>query len=511
MAIISSDLATVLALVIGAVALISYFGSIRVDAREPPVIQPRIPIIGHLIGLLRNGPLYFNQVRVRTKTDFFTLPILGSPNYVCGSPAISSAIQRTSSTLDLDHLVAQVSPLMIGLSKKGAEALRDPTARAEGRDIVHLNHGIINPPLLARNLESLTGKQLNYFSNFVSGLKNDQEFELYHMATRQVALASMDTFYGPNNPFNAEPTLIEDFFVWEDNLVNFMTLPSMFTRKATQALARMVKAYQNYLDNGLLKEAHTMFQNRQNLHVSAGMSVEDQARLEIGLAFGFNTNAGISMFWMLNHMFSRPELLAEIREEVAENAIIAPGTISYAKVKDHCPLLVSVFRETLRVSAPMTSGRWVKEDTVVADRYLLRKGSVVQILGGLLHNDPAVWGPDVDSFNPRRFLNSQPGLKTEGEGKTSSQPVHPAAFRSFGGGASMCPGRFFAQMELMTLAAVLVSGFELLPPRGRREVSWHPAKDETKFTLAACKPKTSVDVRLRRREGMDGVEWKLVP
>lgn len=30
----------------------------KVDTREPPVVYPRIPLIGHIIGTLRGGALY---------------------------------------------------------------------------------------------------------------------------------------------------------------------------------------------------------------------------------------------------------------------------------------------------------------------------------------------------------------------------------------------------------------------------------------------------------------------
>jgi hypothetical protein len=47
------------------VALCFYLASfmgIKVDAREPPVIYPRVPFFGHIIGLLNEGPLYFKKL-----------------------------------------------------------------------------------------------------------------------------------------------------------------------------------------------------------------------------------------------------------------------------------------------------------------------------------------------------------------------------------------------------------------------------------------------------------------
>ncbi|PVI00474.1 cytochrome P450 [Periconia macrospinosa] len=517
MAIISGSVAGVLALAVVAGALISYFGRIQVDSREPPVVHPKIPFIGHLIGMIRHGPLYFTQVSSKVKAPIFTLPVLGNRTYVCGSPALTAAIQRASATLDFDELIVHAMPRFVGLSKEAAEILKDPTATTEGsRRVVEMAHSVINPPLQPQNMEDLTMKQLKNFSDYFNGIRNDQEFKLYHMATRAVAFASMDTFYGPKNPFKLNNDLMEDFFVWETDVVPYMVgfFPSIFVRKATQALSRMGKSFEEYINNGHVKEAHALIQSRQALHEDAGISIPDQGRLEVGLSLAFNVNAGITTFWILDNIYSRPELLEEIRREVRENAITAPGTISYAKLKDSCHLLASVYRETMRINAPMNTARWVKEDIVIADTYLLRKGSVVQAAGGIMHWDPELWGEDVHSFNPRRFWGTQSGLKNppasdqKGEGKTSQQ-VHAAAFRAFGGGASMCPGRFFAQMEIMSLVAVVVSGFDILPPQGKEKVDWNPARDDTKFPFAVSKPVRDIDVRFRRREGMEDLEWKL--
>lgn len=34
----------------------------KVDPREPPVISPRIPLVGHIIGMLTGGTTYFRQL-----------------------------------------------------------------------------------------------------------------------------------------------------------------------------------------------------------------------------------------------------------------------------------------------------------------------------------------------------------------------------------------------------------------------------------------------------------------
>jgi len=53
---IASTLALVLTVVaIGYVSLV-YLFSPKYDSREPPVLQHFIPYLGHILGLIRNGP-----------------------------------------------------------------------------------------------------------------------------------------------------------------------------------------------------------------------------------------------------------------------------------------------------------------------------------------------------------------------------------------------------------------------------------------------------------------------
>lgn len=47
------------AILLGVVTLVHVLSSPKLDGREPPVMKPRIPIIGHLIGMIQNRQRYF--------------------------------------------------------------------------------------------------------------------------------------------------------------------------------------------------------------------------------------------------------------------------------------------------------------------------------------------------------------------------------------------------------------------------------------------------------------------
>jgi cytochrome P450 len=421
--------------------------------------------------------------------------MLSGRTYVVKSPALAGQVQRSSSTLDFDQLIVEMTPRMVGLSADCKRILQDKTAKEEGRiRMVSRAHDVINPSLFPQKMDAIAGVQLQHFTDFVNAIPQGFETELYTFVTRELTAASMHTFYGPENPFAVHPELIEEFWRYENGIIGYMigVFPSITARAAYNGLENCVKGFIEYLEKGREKGAYQIITDRKALHDAEGIAIPDQARLEVGLSFAFNSNASITIFWVLNNIFSRPDLVAEIREEIREHALVGPSTISFTQLKQACPLLNSVYRESMRLVAPMTSARFVLEDTIIADT--------------------DVWGPDAASFNARRFLYNLNGTKSNADGSISdgkSNQVHPAAFRCFGGGVSYCPGRHFAQMEIISLTALLVYGFELLPQVGKAGLKYDPPKDDKRFPFAVTKPLEALDVKLARRKGMEDVIWEL--
>lgn len=181
-------------------------------------------------------------------------------------------------------------------------------------------------------------------------------------------------------------------------------------------------------------------------------------------------------------------------------------TISINALKTKVPLLISVFREVLRLTAPLQSVRVVLEDTVVADQYLLKKGSIVQIPTGVVNLDRTTWGNDAHEFNPRRFEKSVNGTITDSRSATGKDDmVHPAASRSFGGGRSLCPGRHFAQMEIVGFTAMMLLGFDL--ESADRMTMELPGTIIGLLPISIPRPKQDLKVNICRREGMESVKW----
>lgn len=233
------------------------------------------------------------------------------------------------------------------------------------------------------------------------------------------------------------------------------------------------------------------------------------ARFEIGDLIGVLVNATPTFFWSVLHIYSDCELLRDLREEVDIALIKAFSAedaqpqvqlgIDVSTLQDKCPLLSSTFREVLRHHTHHAVCRWVTEDTLLAGKYLLTKDSVVQVPGGVAHADPTTWGSDADSFNARRFLKLSEG------GKTGRIPT--GAYRAWGGGQTLCPGRFFAAIEIISALAMFIARFDLTPLEGHWPM---PSEDSNRMAASIHPPSRDVKVRIRTREGLGQAHWEFL-
>ena len=261
-----------------------------------------------------------------------------------------------------------------------------------------------------------------------------------------------------------------------------------------------------YFSRGGQDNSSHLTKARYNVYVKNGLSSDAIAHLELSSIIGLLINATPSVFWLLFYIYSVPGLLEDVRQEITNATSTAAlstqedrkkHSISVAKLRENCPLLVSTYRETLRLKTNNVYTRWVQHDTLLDAKYLLKQNAIVQIPGASMHADPTLWGPDVQSFNPRRFI------------KGGAAATHrPGAFRTFGGGTSLCPGRHFALIEIVSTAAMFAMRYEMKPRGGGR---WEEPRMEGNDVVCSIAPPTSrLEVEIRTREGYRGDEWEFV-
>lgn len=176
----------------------------------------------------------------------------------------------------------------------------------------------------------------------------------------------------------------------------------------------------------------------------------------------------------------QPDLLEDVRREF--EGAFADGSLSVEYLSEHCPLFDGVWNETLRHSAYSASVRAITEDLIIGGK-TLRKGNRLMVPYRQLHFNESSFGPDAREFSVRRFMDN-PKLQSS------------AMWRPFGGGQTMCPGRYIAKRSVAIFVALALKRFDI----GIVEGQSFPLGEEGKPVLGIMTMKGDMLVRIRRRE-----------
>ncbi|KAK8018122.1 cytochrome p450 protein [Apiospora marii] len=493
--------------------------------REPPTITPTIPYVGHLLGMLFYGSRYIKQLGLRQKhTPIFTMFMPGSRMYVVTDPLLAAAVQRCK-TLSFTPLIPDITKNVLGLDDASVAIARmniDP-GPGEPRGFLADFHDLV-----ARGMKP--GEELNVLSrNAVSALKThldqQQAYLMQHEPYREVdllewvrhivTLATASHFFGSRNPISQDPELVRAFWDFDHGLAMLLAdvWPSVTARKAYRGREKLVAALADYLEAGYWEDgACELVQERIRTALAHGWQLREVARSELSFWFAGIVNVTTTTFWILLQVYADAELLARIRREVesvmtlkwCDRETIRIGrkssvsAVEVARAGDgfDCPMLSVVYQECLRLGSENSSTRLVKEDTLLADTWFLAEGSVLQIAGSVMHADASLWGDNVAGFHPERFLQTDAGSNSS-EKSTAKQN----GFRAFGGGKTLCPGRYFAMNQIQAFVIMVVLQFDLQPLSGDRLKV--PKKNDKVLPVHILEPEEPVLARLQLRSGWD--------
>lgn len=422
------------------------------DPPEPPSLPSSILSFGHIIHLFREGAGYYTDLYRHYRQGIYTLDIFGFRLYMISSPDWVSIIYKSPQQISFNALVVPMMGKVFRFDEQSMEIMRVNMNDEKGdhSGVLHRTHDMIQQTMKpGPHLDELNRHFLQQLTPYVNGLARNngaQNIKLWYWLRHHFSLASAAAIYGPDNPFAVDPALEQDFWDLEKNIGQLAMLPypSIFARKGVHARQRMCDGMIAYAENERWKQASRLAKNRAEVNLGHGLSTRMYGVGEVSMLFAVLANTVPSAFWLLSNVFADPQLLADVRAEVDRCVRQGEGNsriINVTKIKADCQLLFSTMRETLRTIAAMNTIRYVLQDTHVTNHstgetYLLKKGGMVQIAANVIHSNPEIYGEDVATFNPRRFLPKDGralgdvalGFRDR-EGK-----VVAGSFRTFGGG-----------------------------------------------------------------------------
>lgn len=222
----------------------------------------------------------------------------------------------------------------------------------------------------------------------------------------------------------------------------------------------------------------------------------------------------------------RPDLLSKIRAEVVNTmdpSKKGTSAIQMPKLLSN-PLLQSVYCEELRLRNGVVIQRVPAVDTFKMGEWKFPKDRMIIASSWHEQRDRKVWneGPvngefhSVEDFWAERFLvypndpNSGPrkpgsvakSKPTKADAKAdSSQPKFTAdsvtgSFIPYGGGAKICPGRFYAKQEALGALALFLTMFDIEWKRDEKDM---PQPNMAFFPFGVLPPLGKFPARMRRR------------
>ncbi|KAF4634070.1 hypothetical protein G7Y89_g4045 [Cudoniella acicularis] len=390
--------------------------------------------------------------------------------------------------MSADFLILEVYRNVVGLPKRdlaifevddsGSAAAPLTNVPEERRIWRHIHHAHGPNLQSTRGLEVLTKVFTREFLEVVNRQPLDEwtTTPIYRFFRNEMSTASGIALIG-RGPFIHNPRLMEDFWEFFAGFMSlFLGLPRFMAPKIFDARTRMVDACVSTLKSieGRYESIQAknldwdedlgsrVNQDREKAMIDCGLSIEGRGAMMAGFLIGVNGNAIPIASWILLEAIQDAKLLMALREEIMTAVMQnkeSPEDIHLDIPKLlSLPLLSSVYTETLRLRISTTATRKLRNDLEV-DGYILKAGNMVMVPSWLAHTDDEWSTPShpATSFWARRFL--------EGDGTvTSGKPIsatHPGKYFPFGGGSSMCPGRFFAKQEVLAAVALMIAKFEM--------------------------------------------------
>ncbi|KAK4456224.1 cytochrome P450 [Podospora aff. communis PSN243] len=430
------------------------------DPREPPLLRPWIPFIGHILSLARESNSYYVRLFRRNPLPICTLPMLGGKLYVIHSAPLIAAGMRNRD-LSFDPFAIDFSEGLLGIERKYVDGVfAKPGWVQTMTDTIH-------SALAGENVKVMKVACYREVAGMLNGLAREVTVEVgdvYEWLRAVVPRAFMRALFGERNPFGDEAVrALWDFDAGVAALA-LNVMPSVIASKAYKARQVLWDTVFSFYEAECWRneDVSPLMRMRAEKLTRDGVPWDAIAKIEINIPWASVTNTVPDLFWMLVNVFSKPHILERFRAEAAELTTI---TVDAKGKRVACidadqllekPYINAVYWETHRLYNENICNRRVMADTTIRDptdgrEYFLEKGINVQFANGSPHRNLLTWGSDADVYRPERWLEV-----TSAEEKAMRSSLFP-----FGGGRNLCPGRSFAISESLGLMSALAQGFEI--------------------------------------------------
>jgi hypothetical protein len=284
------------------------------------------------------------------------------------------------------------------------------------------------------------------------------------------------------------PTLLDDFWKFDNELFPLLMIgipawtPLRIVKDGCAARARILRELETLyrridrsqrgepVDSGIdMSDVSSALFERSRVYKREGWSFPERAAGDFAIFWGQNANTHPMLFWFLAYIYSTPGLLNALRAEIAPYTRFSPPqaqvpeitSIDFPGLSANCQFLKACLYETYRMVNEPTSIRYVERPVILTDgslRHTLKAGTWVSAAHSLTQHNASIFDNPAE-FRPERFL--------ETDQVSGKRVARYGRLRPWGAGAAMCKGRTFAEKELISAAASIVSLWDIEPADGQ--------------------------------------------
>ncbi|KAI8623365.1 cytochrome P450 [Xylariaceae sp. FL1651] len=503
------------------VYLVWTYGSSQ--SKQPPKIPESIPFLSNTYLFATNHNAFLEKcVSALRNSSIAQFRLGGTRTYVItGTQNIQAIFMSTAEIRDETMMETYSLPKLWAMPQKEVDYFRKdrigrgkiplPGSNPISEDQRHwaINHHIYEKFLGSkRHTNLLAEKYYEVFTERLNSYPTDQWSEVFVMGglmKRDMAESALIALAGPKL-LELNPGFFDKF--WEfDPLLADLCLgkprwlnPSPWRiRDSYHDMTRkfIESAWANFDWTGPDKDADWEEQFGARIcrelarWLRGSFSIEAQAGFFGALFIGQNSNTVAISAWALMELMRDPELFKAVEEELLT-----------------LPLLQSVYVETMRLRMSFSPMREVVAPVRMGG-YDLKKGSLIFAPNYVAHYNESAWGveghPASEFWGARhvKYVDRKDQHGHHAKGAKFEMASHRNNFFPFGGGPSMCPGRFFAKQEILMTLAILVERFDIefvgWTHLDGRQSDRAAQNDVSCAGAVAIPPDRDMKVRLRRR------------
>ncbi|MET8454419.1 cytochrome P450 [Streptomyces sp. NPDC005209] len=422
-----------------------------------PIRSPRgIPLLGHTPQIPDTNPVeYFNELSKRFPEGIYGMDIAGIEQVFVYDP-------------DLVAEVCDETRFFKQIEKTPLSHVRDYTGAGLFTAHQHeeewaMAHRILLPAFSQRAMKTYFGQMLEIAQNLVGKWESreGQPVAITDDYTRltldTIALSGFGYRFQSYDKEELHPFLNSLLEALIESMRRSQELPMMTKlRKADDRKYRQNIQLMRDLVDSVIKERRegkgTGEEDLLGLMLEATdpetgkLLADDNVRDQVVtfLIAGHETTSGLLSFATYSLM-RNPHVLAQAYAEV--DRLLPGDTVPDYDTIMRLDVIPRILEETLRLWAPIPLiAKAPIDDTVIGDRYELRKGTRANILMGALHSHTKAWDRpeefDIDRWLPENRVEQ-----------------HPHAYKPFGNGVRACIGRQFALTEARLALALVLQKF----------------------------------------------------